>query len=158
VRVVDPDRSTSPAKDTLQVRAATASGDSLLVTLTETDAYTGVFEGSVPTGSSQATAYATDSTDGNDPNWPISPQGGTPWIAQADNVRPKLYSIDLNDNVALGRLPTSVTSDPAVFARSARLCDSSTRESSASPGTPASSSTAATRGRVRSSTHHLKCG
>jgi TolA-binding protein len=104
VRVVDPDRGTTAGRDTLQVRATTASGDSLVVSLTETDAYTGVFEGPMPTGSSQATAYASDSTDGNDPNWPISPQGGTPWIAQADNIRPKLYSIDLNDNVALGRM------------------------------------------------------
>ena len=102
VRVVDPDRGTSAAKDTLQVRAATASGDSLLVTLTETDAYSGVFEGSVPTGTSQATAYATDSTDGNDPNNTISPGASTPWIALADNKRPKAFSVDLNDNVALG--------------------------------------------------------
>jgi TolA-binding protein len=104
VRVFDPDRSTSAAKDTLQVRAATASGDSLLVTLTETDAYSGVFEGSVPTGSSQATAYATDSTDGNDPNNTISPGAATPWIALADNKRPKAFSVDLNDNVALGSM------------------------------------------------------
>jgi outer membrane protein assembly factor BamD (BamD/ComL family) len=104
VRVVDPDRSTSAAKDTLQVRAATASGDSLLVTLTETDAYSGVFEGSVPTGSSQATAYATDSTDGNDPNNTISPGAATPWIALADNKRPKTFSVDLNDNVAIGSM------------------------------------------------------
>jgi TolA-binding protein len=104
VRVVDPDRGTTAGRDTLQVRAKTASGDSLGVALTETADYSGVFEGPVPTGSSQATAYASDSTDGNDPNWPISPEGGTPWIGQADNVRPKVYSIDLNDNVALGRM------------------------------------------------------
>lgn len=109
VRVVDPDRGTSAAKDTLQVRAATASGDSLLVTLTETDAYSGIFEGGVPTGTSQATAYATDSTDGNDPNNTISPGATTPWIALADNKRPKAFSVDLNDNVPLG--PMTVTAN-----------------------------------------------
>ncbi|NDC63215.1 MAG: hypothetical protein EBZ59_04340, partial [Planctomycetia bacterium] len=104
VRVVDPDRGTTADRDAIRLRASTASGDSLVVSVTETEPYSGVFEGTVPTGSSQATAYASDSTDGNDPNWAISPQGGTPWIGQADNVRPKTYSIDLNDNVALGTM------------------------------------------------------
>lgn len=104
VRVVDPDRGTSAAKDTLQVRAATASGDSLLVTLTETEAYSGIFEGSVPTGTSQATAFASDSTDGNDPNNAISPETTTPWIGLADNKRPKSFAVDLNDNVKLGTM------------------------------------------------------
>ena len=104
VRVFDPDRGTTAGKDAIQLRASTASGDSLVVSLAETAPYSGVFEGTVPTGSSQATAYASDSTDGNDPNWAISPQGGTPWIGQADNVRPKTYAIDLNDNVALGAM------------------------------------------------------
>jgi TolA-binding protein len=104
VRVVDPDRGTSAAKDTLQVRAATASGDSLLVTLTETEPYSGIFEGSVPTGTSQATAFASDSTDGNDPNNAISPETTTPWIGLADNKRPKSFAVDLNDNVKLGTM------------------------------------------------------
>jgi hypothetical protein len=104
VRVVDPDRGTSAAKDTLQVRAATASGDSLLVTLTETDAYSGVFEGTVPTGTSQATAFASDSTDGNDPNNAIGPEAATPWVGLADNKRPKTFAVDLNDNVKLGTM------------------------------------------------------
>jgi tetratricopeptide (TPR) repeat protein len=146
VRVVDPDRSTSPAKDTLQVRAATASGDSLLVTLTETDAYTGVFEGSVPTGSSQATAYATDSTDGNDPNNTISPGAATPWIALADNKRPKAFSVDLNDNVALGSMTvtaggsskTSTCRPRSTDATSARSASGGpTARPRSSPGMPA---------------------
>ena len=66
VRVVDPDRSTTAARDTIEVRATTASGDGLVAKLTETEPYSGVFEGSLPTGSSQATAYASDSTEGND--------------------------------------------------------------------------------------------
>ncbi|MFM9195503.1 MAG: tetratricopeptide repeat protein, partial [Planctomycetia bacterium] len=104
VRVVDPDRGTTPAKDTLEVRAATASGDSLIVTLTETGPYTGVFEGTVPTGTSQATAFASDSTDGNDPNNAIGPEAATPWVGLADNKRPKTFAVDLNDNVKLGTM------------------------------------------------------
>jgi TolA-binding protein len=109
VRIIDPDRSTTPQPDTLDVRATTASGDSLVVTLTETGPYTGVFEGRVPTGTGQATAYASDSTEGNDPNNAIGPASGTPWIGLADNKRPKVFAVDLNDNVALGKL--TVTSD-----------------------------------------------
>jgi TolA-binding protein len=104
VRVVDPDRGTTPQPDALDVRATSASGDSLVVKLTETGPYTGVFEGRVPTGSGQATAYASDSTEGNDPNNVVGPASGTPWIGLADNKRPKTFAVDLNDNVALGTM------------------------------------------------------
>jgi TolA-binding protein len=104
VRVVDPDRGTTAQPDTIDVRATTASGDSLVVKLTETGPYSGVFEGTVPTGSSQATATASDSTEGNDPNNCIGPGSGTPWIGLADNKRPKAFAVDLNDNVALGKM------------------------------------------------------
>jgi TolA-binding protein len=104
VRVVDPDRSSSAEKDTLQVRASTASGDSLVVPLTETETHSGVFDGVVPTAASQATAFASDAADGNNPNWTISPQPGTAWIGQPDGLRPKWLAIDLNDNVELGTM------------------------------------------------------
>jgi TolA-binding protein len=104
VRVVDPDRSTTPERDAVEVRATTASGDGLTVKLMETAPFSGVFEGQVPTGSGQATAYASDSTDGNDPNNAIGPAGATPWVALADSKRPKTFAVDLNDNVALGTL------------------------------------------------------
>lgn len=104
MRVVDPDRSTSGSPDTLELRVATTSGDSLAVSLTETAPYSGVFEGVVPTGSSQATAYASDAAEGNAPNWVISEGGSTPWIGQPDGLRPKWLSIDCNDNVALGAM------------------------------------------------------
>jgi len=104
VRVVDPDRSTTPAADSIEVRATTASGDSLVAKLLETGPFSGVFEGTVPTRSGQATAYASDSTDGNDPNNAIGPAGETPWVGLADNKRPKFFAVDLNDNVALGTM------------------------------------------------------
>ena len=104
LRVVDPDRGTTLQPDTLDVRATTASGDSLVVKLTETGPYTGVFEGQVPTSSGQATAYASDSTEGNDPNNVIGPPSGTPWVALADDKRPKIFAVDLNDNVSVGKM------------------------------------------------------
>ncbi|MEI6635024.1 MAG: tetratricopeptide repeat protein [Planctomycetota bacterium] len=104
VRVVDPDRSTTANRDTIEVRTTTASGDSLGVKLVETEPFSGVFEGAVPTGSGQATAYASDSTDGTDPNNAIGPASDTPWVGLADNKRPKLFAVDLNDNVALGKM------------------------------------------------------
>jgi TolA-binding protein len=104
VRVVDPDRSSTAERDTIDVRATTASGDSLVVSLVETAPHSGVFEGTVPTGSGQATAFASDSTDGNDPNNAIGPATGIPWVGLADNKRPKTFAVDLNDNVALGTM------------------------------------------------------
>jgi TolA-binding protein len=104
VRVVDPDRSTTSAADTVEVRATTASGDTLVAKLVETAPFSGVFEGSVPTRSGQATAYASDSTEGTDPNNAIGPAGETPWVGLADSKRPKFFAVDLNDNVALGKL------------------------------------------------------
>ena len=104
VRVVDPDRGTTADRDAIDVRASTASGDSLRVKLTETAAASGVFEGTVPTASGQATAFASDSTEGNDPNNAIGPATGTPWVGLADSKRPKTFAVDLNDNVPLGRM------------------------------------------------------
>ena len=104
VRVVDPDRSTTAGRDTIEARATTASGDSLVVKLVETTPHSGVFEGMVPTGSGQATAYASDSTEGNDPNNAIGPASGIPWVGLADSKRPKTFAVDLNDNVALGTM------------------------------------------------------
>ncbi|MFP4105113.1 MAG: tetratricopeptide repeat protein [Phycisphaerae bacterium] len=104
VRVIDPDRSTTDKVDTLTVRAATASGDAIeALELTETDTHSGIFEGSIPTASGQAVAYASDSTQGREANFVISANEEYPaWVGLADNVRPKTFSVDLNDNLPLG--------------------------------------------------------
>ncbi|MFM8986109.1 MAG: tetratricopeptide repeat protein [Planctomycetia bacterium] len=104
VRVVDADRSTTGDRDEVEVLAATASGDALRLRLRETAGFSGVFEGVVPTGASQATAFASDAREGNDAAWVIAPASDTPWIAQPDSVRPKWLAVDLNDNVPLGTL------------------------------------------------------
>jgi len=105
VRVVDPDRSATANKDKLPVRVATLSGDSIVaVLLEETDTHSGVFEGAVQTASGQAVAFASDSDDGKEPNFVISKGNYPAWVGLPDNLRPKTFSIDLNDNAALGKM------------------------------------------------------
>lgn len=105
VRVVNPDRNITAGKDLVRVRVTATSGDVIGgFALTETEAFSGVFEGAVPTVAAQAMATASNSEEGKQPNFAIS--GGThpAWMALADNVRPKLFTVDLHDNVALGKL------------------------------------------------------
>ncbi len=105
VRVIDPDRSETPGRDKIEVRVAAMSGDVIAAfPLEETDTHSGVFEGAVQTSSGQAAAFASDSADGSEPNFAISKGNYPPWAAFPDNVRPKSLTIDLNDNVALGKM------------------------------------------------------
>ncbi|MBM4040948.1 MAG: tetratricopeptide repeat protein, partial [Planctomycetes bacterium] len=105
IRVVDLDRSETAGKDKLTVRVATSSGDTISAfPLEETGTHTGVFEGAVQTSAGQPTAYASDSEDGKDPNFAISKGDYPAWVGLPDLTMPKLYSIDLNDNVALGKM------------------------------------------------------
>ena len=107
LRVVDADRGETRGKDTLTVRLATASGDAIRAfTLTETDSHSGVFEGAVPTEPAQATAYASDSQEGAEANFAISAKDYPAWVGlpRPSRSRPKTYSVDLNDNVSLGKM------------------------------------------------------
>ncbi|MEI8138811.1 MAG: outer membrane protein assembly factor BamD [bacterium] len=105
VRVVDPDESTTPGTNSIRIKVAASSGDQIAgVVLKETAPYSGVFEGRIPTTSAQATALATDSAEGRDPNYAITGAEYPPWMALADNRRPKVFSVDLNASVVLGPL------------------------------------------------------
>jgi len=105
VRVIDPDRGETAQKDKLVIRVATSSGDSIKAfALAESGTYSGVFEGAVPTASGHAVAFASDSDDGKEPTFAISAKDYPPWVALPDNQRPKLFGVDLNDNVALGKM------------------------------------------------------
>jgi len=107
LRVIDPDRGQTRQKDTLTVRLATTSGDSIdRFTLTETDPHSGVFEGAVPTEPAQATAVASDSQEGAEANFAISSKNYPAWVGlpKPTRSRPKTFSVDLNDNVPLGTM------------------------------------------------------
>jgi len=100
VRVTDPDRSVSPEPNTVTVRVRATSGDSIdAFELRETGTHTGVFEGAIPSAPAPATAFASDSDEGAEPNYTISAGDYPAWIGQRDNQRPKLFTIDLNDSV-----------------------------------------------------------
>ncbi|MEI8063008.1 MAG: hypothetical protein WCH84_02985, partial [Verrucomicrobiota bacterium] len=105
IRIIDPAASKTAGKNIITVRASATSGDRMeAFQLVETAPYTGVFEGKIQTASAAATAYASDSEEGREPGFAIA-QGDYPaWVALADNRRPKIYNVDMNDNVALGKL------------------------------------------------------
>jgi len=105
IRVVDPDRSTTDGKDQIIVRVTASSGDRVQrLVLQETDTHSGVFEGAVETTMAPATAFALDSEEGKEPNFAITGAEYPPWVALPNNQRPKWFSVDLNNSVALGEL------------------------------------------------------
>ena len=105
VRVVDPDRSSTAREDRLVVKVATTSGDRIpAFPLVETGTHTGVFEGAIPTESAPATAFASDSLEGREPNFVISSGRYPAWVGLPDNLRPKSFSVDLNEFAALGTM------------------------------------------------------
>ncbi|MDX1683569.1 MAG: hypothetical protein R3336_10635, partial [Phycisphaeraceae bacterium] len=105
IRVIDPDRSVTTQPDEVAVRVSTTSGDAIeQFILKETGPLTGVFEGAVPTASGDAVAYASDSKEGSRPNFVISAGDHPPWVGLPDSRRPKVFSVDLNDNVTVSQL------------------------------------------------------
>ncbi|HYG76019.1 MAG TPA: tetratricopeptide repeat protein [Planctomycetota bacterium] len=105
VRIVDVDRNLTPEPDSITVNVASTSGDRIVgLPLKETGPTTGIFEGAIQTASAQAMAFASDSEEGRDPNSVITSEDRPYWSALPDSVRPKSFSIDLNDNLPLGKL------------------------------------------------------
>jgi tetratricopeptide (TPR) repeat protein len=106
IRVVDQDRNTTPQKDTITVKAMATSGDKVnRVVLTETDTHSAVFEGKLATLSAPATAFASDTLEGRDPTSVIVPDSTLlPWAGADDNNRSKMFTVDMKDNIAFGKL------------------------------------------------------
>jgi outer membrane protein assembly factor BamD (BamD/ComL family) len=103
VRVVNPSQSIDPKGSTVTVNVAVSSGDAIEgFVLKETTPFSGVYEGQIPTTGGQATATASDSNEGSEPNFAISPADHPAWVGQPNSRKPKAFSVDLNDNVALG--------------------------------------------------------
>ena len=109
VRVIDPDRSRTDEIDELMVSVASSSGDSIArITLKETGTHTGWFEGSIPTTEAQAMAIASTSEAGRNPNMVISPKQDYPaWRPESVKGQHPVFTVDLNDNVDLGKLTIS---------------------------------------------------
>lgn len=111
VRVIDADRSGTP-NSRVTVRASTSNGDVIeAFQLTETPAFSGIFEGQIPTGGGQAIANASDTEESSHSNFPISPANHPAWIGQPDSRKPKAWWVDLNDNVPVDRM--SILADVA---------------------------------------------
>ncbi len=109
VRVTDLDRSITEEIDTLEVSVSASSGDRIQAyPLEETDATSGQFDGSVKTAASPPIAFASDSQEGMNPNFAISPKTYPAWTGALDNEAPKIYGVDLNDNVALKDLSVDI--------------------------------------------------
>ena len=106
VRVIDPDQSTTAAPDTVVVSLAASSGDEIpSLALTETAAFSGVFEAVVPTAASQAVAFASENAPGRDAAMAISPGNHPGWQGKpGDKEAQRVFGVDLNDDVALGTM------------------------------------------------------
>ncbi len=111
VRVVDPDRSETGEKDKVFVRVGSTSGDAIdRFELVETEPFSGIFEGQIPTISAPATAFASDSEEGREPVYAIAGVADHPgWAGLPDGRRPKTLSLDLNELADLGKL--TITAD-----------------------------------------------
>ncbi|NQT92068.1 MAG: hypothetical protein HQ559_04850, partial [Lentisphaerae bacterium] len=105
VRVMDVDHSVTAEPDELAISVSTASGDSIgRVPLRETEGHSGDFRGRIETAPAQATAFASDSGEGRDPNFAISPKKYPAWMGATEIGGNRVFGVDLNDNVSLGRM------------------------------------------------------
>ncbi|MBT8038223.1 MAG: hypothetical protein KJO21_11825 [Verrucomicrobiae bacterium] len=106
IRVIDPDQSQTPGIDEITVSLNATSGDEIRqVVLKESGAYTGEFEGIVPTTSAQAMAFASESAPGRDPNMAISSQDYPGWSGNVgDKDKARTFGVDLNDNVPIDKM------------------------------------------------------
>ena len=105
VRVTDPDRGRTAEIDALTVSVESSSGDGIArVTLHETETHSGRFEGQIPTADAQALAFADNNEPGRNPNMVISPKDYPAWRPVAVKGTIPQFTVDLNDNVALGEL------------------------------------------------------
>ena len=106
LRVNDADRSLTAGIDEITVSLQTTSGDEIRkLMLKETSAFSGEFQGIVPTSSAQAIAFASESAPGRDPNMTISSRDYPGWQGNiGDPTQARTFGIDLNDNAAIDKM------------------------------------------------------
>ena len=102
VQVIDPDQSPTAKPDKVLISAFASSGDIVKgVPLVESEGASGFFNGIVKTSKAQAVAFASDSMEGTEPNFVVSRKKYPAWVGYPDRNKPKWFSVDLNDNIAL---------------------------------------------------------
>ncbi len=106
LRLTDLDQSKTADIDRVTVSLQASSGDEIRrLELTETSPFSGEFQAVVRTAGAQALAFASDSAPGRDPNMAISMKDYPGWQSGVgDKEKVRTFGIDLNDNVALGRM------------------------------------------------------
>ncbi|MFM7846833.1 MAG: tetratricopeptide repeat protein [Planctomycetota bacterium] len=107
LRVKDADRDLGNEIDKIVVKLAADSGDQVQVTLKETGAHTGIFEGSALTGELPAGARATDSAIDHHPLMAIDRDPKSFWMSAPDGATPKQLTVDLKDLRSVARVKIS---------------------------------------------------
>jgi tetratricopeptide (TPR) repeat protein len=121
VRVVHPGACMTTNRNRIFVKAAVTSGDRYdRVELLETKPLSAIFEGTIPTVAAPPMALASDSLETTEPNFAITQTEHPAWQAQADNRRPKFFTVDLNTRVELGTMKI-VADEPAHKLKNFRL-------------------------------------
>lgn len=104
LRVQDGDRDLTSEADKITVKLAADSGDQVQVTLLETGAHSGVFEGTVKTAELPAGALASDTSIEHSPLMAIDRDPKTAWLSEPDGATPKWLSVDMKDLKLVSRV------------------------------------------------------
>ena len=97
LKVKDADRDLSDEQDTIVVKLEADSGDQVQLTMKETSAHSGIFEGTAETGELPAGALASDTSIEHSPLMAIDQDEKTYWLSEPDGKTPKDLMIDLKD-------------------------------------------------------------
>lgn len=103
VRVQDPDRDVSDEPDSVLIKMVATSGDQTQIKIVETEAHSGIFEGSCATGELPAGALASDTAIDHSPLMAIDRDEGTYWISPPDGSTPKWLAVDMKNLRTLNR-------------------------------------------------------
>ena len=90
--------------------------------LTETDAHSGVFEGTAQTGELPAGALASDTAIEHSPLMAIDQDKNTFWLSEPDGATPKSLTIDMKDLKLVSRLRVSTPRCGPVALLFAAIC------------------------------------
>jgi len=118
MRTKDGDRDLTGDVDRIVVKLKAESGDEVQVFLSETDAHSGVFEGTAKTGELPAGALASDTAIEHSPLMAIDQDKDSFWLSEPDGATPKSLTIDMKDLKLVSRLRVSTPeADRRAFVR-----------------------------------------